>query len=152
MQRLACTLEHQGQEIAAHHERGACGRHFPAHQTAVQQDRWDTQHGCNRSWTPSWAPGTWEPATHEAQERAPDPEYANGDTTHIQAGNDEQMRRARGSEALLDLRREVATLPDDHGQKDRIIRGRQDRPHFGTQAQAPLFKRAIEAEALRPML
>ncbi len=61
------------------------------------------------------------------------------------------MRRARGSEALLHLRREVATLADDHRQKDRVIRGGQDRPYPGTQALAPLFKRAIEAEALRPM-
>src|SRR5215468_814062 len=151
MQRLARALEYQGQEIAAYHESGTCGWHFPAHQTAVQQDRWDTQHGCNRRRTPSWAPGTWEPAPHQAQERAPDPEHANGDTTHVQTGNDEQMRCARGAEALLDFRREVATLADDHGEKDCIIRGGQHRPHASTQALAPLFKRAIEAEALRPM-
>jgi hypothetical protein len=61
------------------------------------------------------------------------------------------MRRARGSETLLHLRREVATLANYHRQKDRVIRGGQDRPHLGTQALAPLFKRTIEAEALRPM-
>jgi hypothetical protein len=61
------------------------------------------------------------------------------------------MRRARGSEALLHLRREVATLSNYHRQKDRGIRGGQDRPHLGTQTLAPLFKRTIETEALRPM-
>jgi hypothetical protein len=62
------------------------------------------------------------------------------------------MRRARSSEALLHLRREVATLANDHRQKDRVIWGGQDRPYSGTQVVAPLFKRTIEAEALRPML
>ena len=62
------------------------------------------------------------------------------------------MRRARGPEALLDVRREVATLPQDHRQKDRIIRGGQAGPHPGAQALAPLFKRAAEAEALGSLL
>jgi hypothetical protein len=61
------------------------------------------------------------------------------------------MRRARGSEALLDVRRKVATLAEYHGQKDRVIRGGQERLYPSAQALAPLFKRTVEAESLGPM-
>ena len=62
------------------------------------------------------------------------------------------MRRAGGPEALLHRRREVTTLAEHHGQKNRVIRGRQERPYLSPQVLAPLFQRTVEAEALRPML
>jgi len=62
------------------------------------------------------------------------------------------MRRARSPEALLDVRREVATLTQHHRQKNRVIGGRKDSTHASAQALAPLFKRTVEVEACWPML